>query len=288
MRHYCACAGGEWLFLRRGQKRTRTETCLRRHGLKAEKRHVSILPRWESKSARHLESLESWPPEGDCLSRRGESARYEIPVRKESWTSSRVVGCSVACFLSAQAVLLGWAGWRACPNKTEVGHMAASVYFWHTLRFDFFHVNPPLTRIVSGLPVVLCGPNCDWDCYSTRPQDRAEWGVGKAFIAANDPWNVRWYFAIARWSLIPILLLGGYMGYRLSRDVYGASAGLLFWLCGVHRRCCWPGERPSAPMPSPPPWALRRSTRCVSGSATQTGRGPPSSASGLDYCLWQN
>lgn len=75
--------------------------------------------------------------------------------------------------------------------------MAASVYFWHTLRFDFFHVNPPLTRIVSGLPVVLCGPNCDWDCYSTRPQDRAEWGVGKAFIAANDPWNVRWYFAIA-------------------------------------------------------------------------------------------
>jgi hypothetical protein len=31
-----------------------------------------------------------------------------------------------------------------------------------------------------------------------------------------------------RWSLIPLLLLGGWFGYRLSSDLYGSSAGVLF------------------------------------------------------------
>ena len=85
---------------------------------------------------------------------------------------------SVALLLAIHALLVGWIGWGACPNKTEVGHMGAAVYFWHTLRFDVFNVNPPLTRMVSGLPVVLCDPKYDWDCYSSRPQDRSEWAMG--------------------------------------------------------------------------------------------------------------
>ena len=97
-----------------------------------------------------------------------------------------------------------------------------------TLRFDVFHVNPPLTRIVSGLPVLLCRPNYDWDFYSSRPQDRSEWAIGRAFIKANNPETTRWCFALARWCLIPLLLLGGYFGYRLSRELYGDSAGLIF------------------------------------------------------------
>ncbi|MGO8747045.1 MAG: hypothetical protein ACLQNE_13740 [Thermoguttaceae bacterium] len=135
-------------------------------------------------------------------------------------------GVAVALFIHASAV--AWIGWGACPSKVEVGHMAAAVYFWRTLRFDVFHVNPPLTRIISGLPVVQCGPNYDWDFYSSRPQDRPEWGMGTAFVAANSPENVRWYFAIARWALIPLLIVGGYFGYRLSREVYGPAAGLVF------------------------------------------------------------
>jgi hypothetical protein len=91
-----------------------------------------------------------------------------------------------------------------------------------------FRVNPPLTRIVSGVPVVLCRPNYDWSGYSSRPQDRSEWPLGMAFIKANSPEKVRWCFALARWSLIPFLLLGGYFGYRLSREMYGVGAGLLF------------------------------------------------------------
>ena len=135
-------------------------------------------------------------------------------------------GVAVALFIQAAAV--AWIGWGSCPSKVEVGHMAAAVYFWRTLRFDVFHVNPPLTRIISGLPVVLCGPDYDWDLYSSRPQDRPEWAMGTAFVAANSPEKVRWYFATARWAVIPLLLVGGYFGYRLSRELYGPAAGLVF------------------------------------------------------------
>ena len=58
----------------------------------------------------------------------------------------------VAVLLSIHALLVGWIGWGMCPNMTEPGHMAASVYFRHTLRFDVFRVNPPLTRMVTALP----------------------------------------------------------------------------------------------------------------------------------------
>lgn len=135
---------------------------------------------------------------------------------------------SVVLLLTINAMLVGWIGWGMSPNNTETAHMAATVYFWHTLRFDVFHVNPPLTRMVCSVPVAMCRPKHDWDCYSPRPQDRSEWLIGEAFIKANDYEKVRWCYALARWSLIPLLLLGGYFGYRLSREIYGDLAGVVF------------------------------------------------------------
>jgi hypothetical protein len=52
--------------------------------------------------------------------------------------------------------------------------------------------------------------------------------MGAAFIAANSPEKTRRCFAMARWSLIPLLLLGGYCGWRLSREMYGDAAGFVF------------------------------------------------------------
>ena len=129
---------------------------------------------------------------------------------------------SIALLVSIYALLLGWIDWVMCPNKTEAGHMAAAVYWWHTLRFDVFNVNPPLTRMIIGLPVALCDPKYDWDCYSSRPQDRSEWSMGTAFITVNSPEKTRWCFASRRlvldstltpWRLFRILLD--------CRDVWG-------------------------------------------------------------------
>ncbi len=140
----------------------------------------------------------------------------------------------VALLLAIHAALVASIGWSACPNKTEIGHMGSAVYFWHTFRFDVFVVNPPLTRVISGLPVALCDPEYDWDRYSAQPQDRPEWALGDAFVTANDPDKSWWCFLLGRWSLIPLLLLGGYFGYRLSHEIYGDAAAFVFlvlWCC---------------------------------------------------------
>jgi hypothetical protein len=134
----------------------------------------------------------------------------------------------VVLLVSIQALLVGWIGKDMCPNKTEISHMGAAAYFWQTLQFDVFRVNPPLTRMIVGIPVLLCNPNYDWSSYSSRPQDRCEGEIGRAFIDANGFEKTRRCFILARWSLIPLLLLGGYFGYRLSRETYGDSAGFVF------------------------------------------------------------
>ena len=130
--------------------------------------------------------------------------------------------------LSLQFLLLAYLGWTMSPMPTEVGHMGATVYWWHTFSYDVFCVNPPLTRMVSGVPVVMSCPNYDWNGYSSRSQDRPEWAIGNAFIAANSPEKVRWCFVLARWSLIPFILVGGYFGWRLSSDIFGGTAGVVF------------------------------------------------------------
>ena len=143
----------------------------------------------------------------------------------------------VVFLLSANALLVGWVGWTESPNRTETGQMAATVYLWHTLRFGVFHVNPPLTRTITGLPVAICQPQYDWGFYSSRPQDRPEWAMGTAFISANTPEKIRWCFTLARWSLIPFLILGGYFGYRMSCETYGDSAALVFLVLWCFRHC---------------------------------------------------
>jgi hypothetical protein len=119
-------------------------------------------------------------------------------------------------------------GWTCSPNSTEVGHLGASVYLWQTLRFDVFRVNPPLTRYVIGLPIVLSNAKLEGDYHLDELQHRREWSFGRAFIAANTPGIVRQCLALARWSLIPFVLVGGYFGNRLARDIFGNSAAFVF------------------------------------------------------------
>ncbi|MEN6405330.1 MAG: glycosyltransferase family 39 protein [Thermoguttaceae bacterium] len=142
-------------------------------------------------------------------------------MRHDGWHRAAVM-----MLLTVLAVILAWIDWRTSPNRTEVGHMAAGLYSWYTFRFDVFHANPPLIRAVATAPVAIGSPRTDWSPYSPAPLSRCEWALGNAFIKANDVNDVRWYFALARWACIPLSLLGGYITYRFSRDVFGKAAGL--------------------------------------------------------------
>ena len=89
-------------------------------------------------------------------------------------------------------------------------------------------VNPPLTRIVSGLPVISCHPNYDWGGYSSRPETDANGHLARRFVAANSPEKTQLVLRARAWSLIPLLLLGGYFGFRLAHEMYGGPAGFVF------------------------------------------------------------
>ncbi|MDR1965052.1 MAG: glycosyltransferase family 39 protein [Planctomycetaceae bacterium] len=82
--------------------------------------------------------------------------------------------------------------------------------------------------MISGFPIWLCSPKYDWKSYSPRPQDRSEWSVGAAFIAANTQEDVRLFYFLGRCVCIPFILLGAWFGSRLASELYGKTAGLIF------------------------------------------------------------
>lgn len=128
-----------------------------------------------------------------------------------------------------QGVLLLRLTWLTSPNRTELGHFVASRYFWEYGQFDLFHVNPPLLRIIAGMPVYfLADSHDDWSSYSPQASDRSEWAVAVSLIQANDMANIRWIFFLARTICIPLVLLGGWVGFRYTDELFGEMAGFVF------------------------------------------------------------
>jgi hypothetical protein len=131
--------------------------------------------------------------------------------------------------LVVQSLLLLRLDWTTSPNRTELGHIAAALRFYETGSADLFHVNPPLLRMLVGPAIALSvKPQTDWTDYSTDPTKRSEWATGVAFIRANDCETVRHSFFIGRAVCIPLILLGGFFGYRFSCELFGGAAGFVF------------------------------------------------------------
>jgi hypothetical protein len=131
--------------------------------------------------------------------------------------------------LIVQATLLLRLAWTTSPNRTELGHIAAALRFYETGQYDLFHVNPPLTRMLVGPAVAwFTAPQTDWSDYSPDPVKRSEWATGVAFVRANDFETVRHAFFVGRAVCLPLILLGGWIGYRFSRELFGEGAGFVF------------------------------------------------------------
>jgi hypothetical protein len=118
-------------------------------------------------------------------------------------------------------------------NHTELGHVGSAVYFYNTFRFDVFHVNPPLTRYIvsEGLNIVITEQ--DRKYRSPDLGDRYEWRIGNSFINANTPQSIHLSLFLARCSLIPIISLGSYFGYRFAVELYGQVSGMIFLLLWI-------------------------------------------------------
>jgi 4-amino-4-deoxy-L-arabinose transferase-like glycosyltransferase len=131
-----------------------------------------------------------------------------------------------AALLLVQAALLMYGAAVHSPCIDEVGHMAAGLSHWQLGKFDLYHVNPPLVRMVAAVPVLFARPQTDWTKISYAPGARSEFDLGRDFITANGERSF-WFFTWARWACIPFSLLGGYVCYRWARELYGEWSGLL-------------------------------------------------------------
>jgi hypothetical protein len=128
--------------------------------------------------------------------------------------------------LTIHAGLLAYGAAVHSPCIDEVGHLAAGLSHWQLGRFDLYHVNPPLVRMVAAVPVLFAQPKTDWSDYSDAPGARSEFPIGRDLITANGERSF-WFFTWARWACIPFSLLGGAICFRWARELYGDWSGLL-------------------------------------------------------------
>ncbi len=141
-----------------------------------------------------------------------------------SLTTARVRWAAVG-LLAVHAALLAHLAVRYSPTVDEVGHLPAGLFTWEFGRFDLFRVNPPLVRTIAALPVWLAGPEYDWNNYRGGLTERPEWRLGRDLMRANGERSFV-YFTWARWTLIPLSLLGGIVCFIWARELYGNAAGL--------------------------------------------------------------
>jgi len=132
----------------------------------------------------------------------------------------------VASLLALQALLLGYSATRHSPVHLEPAFLASGISHWKFARFELYRANPPLPRMISAVPVLLAGCETDWTNYFDGPGARPEYPCGDDFIEANGPRSL-WLFTLARLAGIPINLLGAYLAYRWSRELFGWRGGLL-------------------------------------------------------------
>lgn len=128
--------------------------------------------------------------------------------------------------MTLHTVLLVGSGWQQSPTLNEPGHLVAGLHHWRTGDFTLYRVNPPLVRLVGSLPSVLIGYREDWSGYYELVGARPIFEMAEDFVAANGRRSML-YFRLARWSLIPLSLLGAWVCFAWARDLFGDLAGLM-------------------------------------------------------------
>lgn len=132
---------------------------------------------------------------------------------------------AVIGILALHSCLLVYSAYVHSPTLDEPAHLAAGISHWELGRFELYRGNPPLVRMLAAIPMLFLGVETDWSAYQLAPGTRAEFIVGRDFIAANGE-NSLVLFAIARWMCIPFSWIGGLVCFRWAKDLYGFLPGL--------------------------------------------------------------
>jgi len=142
-------------------------------------------------------------------------------------SSKKRVASIVFVLLLINATMLSWAATKHSPTLNEPAHLVAGLSHWELHDYSLYKVNPPLTRLLASLPVVLYGYESDWSQMQGIPGSRPELPVAEYFMAANGTRCIN-YFVLARWACIPFSLVGALICFFWSRDICNSNiAGLI-------------------------------------------------------------
>ncbi len=107
--------------------------------------------------------------------------------------------------------LIGNAVWHS-PVFGERERLSAGYYHWRTLDFRKNPGNPPLNDLIAAAPVLLFARSHSQEVYLDK---------------VLDPKELLTYVFLGRLALIPFSVLGGWICYSWSRELYGRRGGLL-------------------------------------------------------------
>lgn len=147
----------------------------------------------------------------------------QIPKNPQTCTHLRRL--AIVVLLSLHALLLGYGASIHSPTIDEVAHLPAGISHWRFARFELYQVNPPLVRMVAALPVLAADAETPWHSYRDQPGRRTEFIIGNDLIREN---GLRSFdlFTWARLACLPFSLVGAWVVYRWSDELFGSSAAL--------------------------------------------------------------
>ena len=146
--------------------------------------------------------------------------------------TSRLVWLVVVLLLAIHVGVLAWAATRHSPTLNEPAHLVAGISHWKLGRFELYRVNPPLTRLIAALPVLVAGCECDWRKARDISASHPEFLVAEDFLAANGM-RCESFFVLARWACIPLSLIGAMVCFLWARELWGSN------ICGLIAISLW-------------------------------------------------
>jgi 4-amino-4-deoxy-L-arabinose transferase-like glycosyltransferase len=127
-----------------------------------------------------------------------------------------------------------------CVTVDEGGHVLSGLLAWEEGRVDVYPVNPPLVKTLVSLPLVASRPELPEGVRWTVSRDSVP--QHRHFMQANQECYLDLLFR-ARYVLVALSILGGWLVYRWSSQLFGPGAGLvalaLWALCP--NVLCWSG-----------------------------------------------
>jgi hypothetical protein len=106
----------------------------------------------------------------------------------------------------------------------EGGHLFSGLLAWEEGRLDVYPVNPPLVKALAALPIVISRPRLS---ESVRWSASMDWvPEHNRFVHKNRDQYQELIFR-ARYMLVAFSVLGGWLVYRWSSQLFGQTAGLV-------------------------------------------------------------